>query len=331
MAVLGVTAAEGGLREATTGACPAAALAAQLGALPPGAPVVVLVHGFRFDPAAPRHDPHGLVLALDPVRAGRKVASWPRGLGFGRGDTGEGLCIGFGWRARAAHLPALVRSGRTGFAEVYARADAAGAALAALVVRIAALDPGRRVDVLAHSLGARVALSALPRLSPEAARAIGRLVLLGGAEFAGRAAGFVRGAAAEPEIVSVVSRQNDLYDALFERFAPRGPGADRALSAGLPGLRRAVTIQIDHPRVRAALHQRGIALAPPERAVCHWSFYTDPGAMAFHAAVLRDREAWPLEALREVAGLAAPEPRWSRLLPRREAGAALRLQGAGGV
>ena len=41
-------------------------LAAALAALRPGAPVVVMIHGYRFSPSVDRHSPHRHILALDP-------------------------------------------------------------------------------------------------------------------------------------------------------------------------------------------------------------------------------------------------------------------------
>lgn len=307
-------------------------LAAALDALPPGAPIAVLIHGYRFDPGAPDHDPHRLLFAQAPARQCAKLVSWTEGLGFD--ETPEtGLAIGFGWPARAAHLPSLVRLGHTGFAEIYARAGAAGAALAGLIAQIAALAPGRPIDILAHSLGARVALSALPRLEAGAAGAIGRLILLGGAEYAGtaRAALAQMGhgcagapgpgrmpARTAPEIYSITARQNDLYDALFETFAPRDDAlCDRVLSRGVDAPNW-FSLQLDAPQLMDWAAARGIALDPADRAVCHWSFYTRPGALALYARILRDRAAWSVAALRRAPALAEQEPRWTRLsgLPR---------------
>ncbi|MEM9199547.1 MAG: alpha/beta hydrolase [Pseudomonadota bacterium] len=336
-----------------------------MAACPPGAPIAVLIHGYRFDPGTPDHDPHRLLYAQAPARQSAKLASWTDGLGFGAGPE-TGLAIGFGWPARAAHLPSLVRLGHTGFAEVYARAGAAGAALAALIAQIAHLAPNRPIDILAHSLGARVALSALPRLGPAAAGAVGRLILLGGAEYAGtaraalaklaqvgaqgpslaqgqalakgqvRAQGqaLAKGQAQEPagapqkqageeiraapEIYSITARQNDVYDALFETFAPRGDAlCDQVLSRGVDAPDW-FSLQLDAPHVMGWAAARGIALEPAARAVCHWSFYTRPGALALYGRILRDRAAWSVAALRRAPALAAHEPRWTRLsgLPR---------------
>ena len=81
-----------------------AALSEALDGLPRGAPVVVMIHGYKHSPGAPSHDPHSHMLSLTPVRGGRSL-SWPRHLGFGRGDTREGLAIALAGRRGA-------RSGR---------------------------------------------------------------------------------------------------------------------------------------------------------------------------------------------------------------------------
>ncbi|HUR53412.1 MAG TPA: hypothetical protein VMZ71_04750 [Gemmataceae bacterium] len=69
-------------------------------------PVVVMVHGFWYDPAARVRkeqrsgNPHDLNFHFSeaPQRHWRHTASWPLGLGFKRDDAGEnGLAVAFGW------------------------------------------------------------------------------------------------------------------------------------------------------------------------------------------------------------------------------------------
>ncbi|HEU0221288.1 MAG TPA: alpha/beta hydrolase [Paracoccaceae bacterium] len=317
MAILSVTVRGGTVAPAGSGGTVDAALAASLKSLPEAAPIVILIHGYRFDPADPAHDPHRLIFAPAPARASWKLPSWPGGLGFAGGAAAQGLCIGFGWPARAGHMRTLLASGRTGFAEVYHRAGALGGALAGLIEAIAERAPGRPIDILAHSLGARVAVAAMPHLSSRGGRALGRMILLGGAEFAGRAEAAFTAApdTAQPEVYSVTARHNDLYDALFERFAPRGKGADHALARGMPRLRNWLSLQIDHPRVRAWAASYGIRLEAPDRRICHWGFYTLPGAMTLYAHILRERAVWSVAALRGTPALEEQEPRWARLRP----------------
>jgi hypothetical protein len=154
MAYFGISATDEGLRAAVPGVDVEGGLGAALaGVRRADAPVVVLVHGYRWHPDAPGGDPHRSLFALAPEPGDRRIRSWPEGLGFD--DTGaSGLCIGFGWPASAPHLRSLVATGRNGFARVYDTAGAVGARLAEVIRLVQRLAPGRPVDVFAHSLGA---------------------------------------------------------------------------------------------------------------------------------------------------------------------------------
>ncbi len=313
MAYFGVTATSAGLQAAAGGDL-AGGLRRRLDRVPPGAPIVVLVHGWKFHPAIPGADPHRSLFGFRD--GGRpRAGSWPEGLGIADDDGESGLAIGFGWPACAPHLSSLLRRGRTGFAEVYERAGEAGAALAVLVTLVQALAPGRAVDVLAHSLGARVALAALPHLD----RAPERMILLGAAELASRARAFVtmrRGDAA-PAIYNVTARSNDPYDLAFECFVPGRARGERAVGAGVPGLACWLDLQIDRSEVTAWATAQGVALRPETARCCHRGFYTREGALTLYQAILRRQPGWDLAGLRAVPCFAAQEPRWSRLLPSR--------------
>lgn len=275
------------------------ALAAQLAAIPDGAPVVVLLHGYKFSPARPETSPHTHILSLTPRHDCWKALSWPHSLGFGRGRADEGLCISFGWEARGTIWQA------------WDRAAEAGAALAELVRRVHALWP-RPVDIVGHSLGVRVALTALADLP---AGSVGRVVQLAAAEFQSRAAAAMETPAGRTaEVINVTTRENDLYDWLMEWILRPGAPEDRALGAGLPVAgRNWLDVQMDHPGTRAALAEVGFAIPPPARRVCHWSAYLRPGVFAFYAALIRERHALPLACLRAALPGDAT-PRWSRLL-----------------
>lgn len=275
------------------------ALAGALRALPPGAPVAVLIHGYKFSPWRPAHDPHTHIFALGPTRRCRKARSWPRGLGFSARGTADGLCIAFGWDAKAP-VDAL------GLPAIHARAPGAAVALTRLLDMIAELAPERRVDLLAHSLGARVALLAMAALRRPV---VGRAILMAAADYRSSA----RAALANPvlagaDVINVISRENDLYDFLFQAAvaAPR-PG-DAPLGQGLPGAPgRWVDLPIDCDATLGALAQTGIAVAPPGRRACHWSGYLRPGMFDLYGALIRDRAAWPAARLRALVA-APPRP-----------------------
>jgi pimeloyl-ACP methyl ester carboxylesterase len=260
-------------------------LGAALRALPDGAPVIALVHGYKYTPGHPRRCPHDHILSLNPCRTPRAM-SWPRHLGFGRGDPDEGLCIAFGWNASGSLWTA------------HAEADRAGRALAEVIGTVRRLRPAP-AHVVAHSLGARVALGAFAHLPEDA---IGRALLLAGAETRAAAeAALATPAGRTAEIVNVRTRENTLFDLLFRTaIHPHRPCA-RTLGAGLGrDDRRWLDLRIDCPATRARLALRGFRIPPPARAVCHWSAYLRPGLFPLYRALLRD--ALPLAMLRETEG-----------------------------
>lgn len=273
-------------------------LALALKDLPPGAPVTVMLHGYRYSPLHSHTDPQAEIFAPAPRGGTARIVSWPRRLGYTRGV--EGLAIGFGWHASRSIWQAHDEAAR------------AGVALARLVGELRA-HGASPVGVIAHSLGARVALQAMAHLAPGD---LGRLILLSAAEFRARA----EEALASPcgraaEVLNVTSRENDLFDFLFERliggpFRALGPALGEGLSAP-----NAVTLQIDHAQHRRGLRALGFPTAPPTRVVCHWSAYLRPGLFPLYRAFLHRPADLTLHRLRAALPVETA-PRWSRLLAR---------------
>ncbi|SDN43544.1 Alpha/beta hydrolase of unknown function [Lutimaribacter pacificus] len=258
-------------------------------------PVLIMTHGYKFQPGHPQHCPHRHILSEDEV-ACRKAVSWPRLLGAGQDGT---AAVAFGWPARGTIWQA------------WAQAGIAGVALARVIAAIRETAPHRPVHAIAHSLGARVVLSALRHL-PEGA--LSRAILLTGAEFAASAAAALdTRAGRRVELINVTSRENDLFDFLLERLVtPPVPG-DRVIGHGLPGQANTLTLQIDDPRTLAVLAGRGYAIAPPRARICHWSAYLRPGVFDLYRAFLSEPDTLPLAHLQRLLPK-APQPRWSRLL-----------------
>jgi len=264
------------------------ALFAALADLPQGRPVILMTHGFRYSPWLEEADPHRQILSFDPPKSCWKAVSWPRHLHLNR--AGAGLGIGFGWHAK----------GELG--AVAARAIAMGEALAEVVQRIRAARPDCPVHVMAHSLGARVALSAMPHLP---GGALDRVILLSGAEYRAHA----RAAMASPAgrtaaVLNVTSGENALFDGLFRLRIPAPAFAEPALSAGLPDVPGWTDLRVDCAATRAALRSHGIRTRAPATRVCHWSTYLRPGLFALYRKVLDPKDRGFLERLSD--GLRAP-------------------------
>lgn len=273
-------------------------LAPALRALPRGAPVVVMIHGFRFSPQTPSADPHRHILSLHPRTECWKALSWPQALGYGRGAPREGLCIAFGWEARGA------------ISRVWKRSTGAARALAELVHQVRGAG-GPPVQIIGHSLGARVALRLLPQV---AAGDVDRLVLLAAAAFCSEArAALASPAGARCEVFNVTSRENDLFDAMLERAVPRPLPGDLTVGAGLSEPHENwIDLQIDHPGTQLALTAIGHDIPAPTGKICHWSTYLRPGLMQLYADLLRAPETFPLARLRAQLPR-TQEPRWTRL------------------
>jgi pimeloyl-ACP methyl ester carboxylesterase len=190
-------------------------------------------------------------------------------------------------------------------------ADRAAADLAQLVLLLRRAAPDRPVDLIGHSLGARVILGALPQLP---AGAVGRMILMAGAEFVERAVDALSTPAGRSaEVVNIVSRENDVFDWLFETaLAPLG--GYRALGGGLGHLPNAVDVQIDGRAARRGLARLGYRLAEPRLRVCHWSVYLRPGVFPLYRGLLHRRAHLSLDRLRDAMAAAPAEPRWARLL-----------------
>lgn len=134
--------------------------------------VVVLCHGYSFDPADPDDptfddDPyHGV---YDPLAKGNWVEI-----------VGEANAVAFAWNS----APGMGDAAKACWTNPYEYAVydiAPRAALSLAAVLDVLLDEGLTVDLFAHSLGTRTALKALEMRVKD--KAVRRAVLLGGAEY----------------------------------------------------------------------------------------------------------------------------------------------------
>jgi hypothetical protein len=258
--------------EGTTPRFDRGALTESLARLAPSAPVAVLIHGFRYAPGDTIHCPHGHILSLTPRRDMPRAISWPRHLRLA--GPQDGLALAFGWQARGTIW------------QVQARTAGAAEALATLVATIRRLDPDRRVDLVAHSLGARVAMAALPLTE---AGNIGRILLLAPADFRTHAeAAMDSGAGRAAEVFSITSRANALFDLCMETLLSARLHA--SLAQGLSHPRQNwLDLRIDDATTETALARLGFPLRPASARICHWQPYLRPGVFALYRALLARR------------------------------------------
>lgn len=274
--------------------------ARSLGRIDPGTgPVIVMIHGFKYQPGHRRHCPHHTIFDLPMVAAPRSAQTWPQQLGFGTGQPNEGLAIAFGWPARGA----LWRARR--------QANSAGRALAQVLTAVKQRAPNRRIHIIAHSLGVELALAALHILPPNT---VGRMISLTGATYQSHVcAALASPAGRTVEFINVTSRENDPFDWMFERLIAPQTRGDQTIGTGLDAP-NAVTVQLDCSVTLDHLARIGVQINPAQRRMSHWSSYTRPGAMCLYDRLLRHPEQLPLSLL--AAGLPdQSDPRWSRLFP----------------
>ncbi len=257
-------------------------------------PVVVMIHGYRFQPHRPNRCPHGHIFSLER-HAHPRIKSWPRHLGFGRGKAREGVAIAFGWNA-GGHIWAAAKVVET-----------AGIALAQVVQILRKIAPHRPVHLVAHSLGGQVALKAMQFL---ATNDLGRVILMNAASYQSTARDAVLTDAGKScELFNMCATENAPYDGLFE-WALRPPVAkDRALGRGFVA-DNALTVDLSQAGVIKTLRSLGFPVARRDHRICHWSTYMRPGVFPFYSALIRRPDDLPLAKLQRLllpTSLATPE------------------------
>ena len=269
-------------------------------------PVVVMVHGFMFDPAAAASDasPFELVYGRPGVAGGPGTVadarlSWLPLVGECDESGGEPaeVAVAFAWDSTGS----IARCNRAGWSGTYqfATLDLAPLAAASLATALDALGAaGAAVRVLAHSLGTRTFSQAVGLLKAAGRPArLERAVLLGGAEFCVDAA--ANFAACGFDVVNLASGLDQALalggEAACAPYRWNGSQAARVIGRqGVGPAPRWLDLRLDDPALVAwgaqgrapsqtpyAIDARAENDAHPTGELGHWSYYTNPGNRAF--------------------------------------------------
>ena len=290
--------AEGSVPRPHRGKCDLAVRLARIA--PDKGSVILMIHGYKYLPHHPLHCPHRGMMSRDTRMPASHTPSWPHGLGFEGGHADKGLAVTFGWSARGA-LWAAQR-----------RAVEAGQALAQVLAPLHALRPDQPIHVIAHSMITEVALETLHHLPPGV---LSRILALSGVCYGARAyAALATPSGRAAEFFNITSRQNDLFDVMFEWLMTAPKPGDRASGQDMSAP-NALTIELDCHDMLFRLGTLGLTVASSARRGCHWISYTRSGVMRMHKALLRAPEICSLP--RRCAALhKEPTPRFARLLAR---------------
>lgn len=253
---------------------------AALGMITKDAPIVIMLHGFKYDPDDDARDPQRHIFALNPAQGAKRPASWPRRL---RLQGNKGLAIGFGWHACGTIWQA------------HHQASQAGHDLAQLISRLQAKDINRNIHIVAHSLGARVAVQALQYLAPNT---IGRVILIAAALFEKELQdGLHCAAGRQAEFINVRSRANTAFDLMLRMAFPlwgRTVGSGRVTAANL------LDVAIDSSHTADVLKRLCFGSTKAGATICHWSGYLRQDACNLYQSLLHQPEQTPLRYLQSL-------------------------------
>jgi hypothetical protein len=289
-------------------------------------PIVVLVHGFNFDPreAAPAEqskssNPHDTLFSYHAVSQDVSIddhaTPWPLQLGIAPADAGgaTGLAVCFGWYS-------VPRKGTitSDYRKAYRLSTPAAAALRVVLDAIHAALPTRRIRVMAHSLGSGPVIKACRALAAEGdpdgtLASLERVLLLAGAEYCDVAVDMLASLdalgmqpATGPWFINLASwHDNVLGDAqTIINMSPFGD-SDMIGYSGLlyrDGIARPrwIDLELGSQGVSDWLIARGLPrLRRGRYYLGHWEHYTYFENMRIWRDVLRDCTVdWEIAALR---------------------------------
>ena len=235
--------------------------------LPRADKIVVMVNGFDYDPTEKGDDnPHRTLFE-----------DWSRRVSA---EDEEWRCFGFGWYSAELEpqswLGSLIRGHWNPYRWGWELSEKAGGILAGVIHSHLRVEPQSEICIIAHSMGARVALCALGQLETGCVR---RTLLLNGSEYSQTARRIAR--YTECSVLNVVVEADDVLGKLGRVFAPE---AFIEAVVGQAGLLDPpdnwLDIRLDDEATRDRAKESGYADLQgdnPDRIADHWYSYThDP-------------------------------------------------------
>ncbi len=269
-------------------------------------PVIVMVHGYLFNPIVTgvhdSDDPFNLIYGMPPV-VNRRLSWLPLvGECDENGQHPAENAIAFTYRSEAG----LAETSKAGWSNSYQYAvfDLAPLAARALASVLAALSDQRvTVRVLAHSLGTRTISQAIRLLRGHMPANLDRVVLMDGAEFCADAASNF--AACPFDVINVVNRTDSVLRLGADQMC-HPMRANRTLEACVVGYdgvggsnTRWVDLQLDNRNLsnwlaggnapdgqRYTVNPLAEEDSHPTANLNHWACYTNDGNRALVRALL---------------------------------------------
>ena len=175
--------------------------------LPSARHIIIMVNGFDYDPTETSEDNPHLTLFKE----------WNGHISAIQEEHWD--CFGFGWYSAelepGSWVGGLLRLHWNPYRWGWELAGKAGGILAKMIAARLAADDGAEICIVAHSMGARVALSALTQLPRSAVK---RVLLLNGSEYSQTAK--VVSLYTNSDVLNVVVKADDVLSKLGSIFAP---------------------------------------------------------------------------------------------------------------
>ena len=233
--------------------------------LPRADRVVVMVNGFDFDPTEGGDDNPHKTLFKD----------WNKRLSDA--EAGAWQCFGFGWYSAELEpqswLGGVFRGHWNPYRWSWELAHQAGGILAEAIDTHMRSCPDSKVCIMAHSMGARVALGALRQLD---CGRVWRTLLLNGSEYSQTAKTIAGHTACK--VLNIVVEADDVLDKLGSVFAPE---AFIKAVVGQKGLldppKNWLDFRLDDEETRTWAERKGyknLRGDNPDRIADHWYSYT---------------------------------------------------------